>query len=78
MDDLLRALRNVSDLVADEVPAGWYTSEQIGSKKGVSREQATRQIGKLILAGKAERKRFRVKQIDGVVRPTYHYRMIHP
>lgn len=63
-----------AEVVADEVPEGWYTAAQLASK--LSRAKST--MGKMLLeavgTGKCERKTFRIA-CNCIVRPVPHYRL---
>jgi hypothetical protein len=69
------AFVKVNQVTAEEVPAGWYSPEEIAMKLGHCREVGIQKCRDLAKAGLVERKDFRVVWGRGV-RPKPFYRLI--
>jgi hypothetical protein len=63
-----------SPVVADKVPAGWFTSKQIGKQLNKADSTMGALLSRAVGEGRAERKSFRVT-IGSVTRPVPHYRL---
>jgi hypothetical protein len=63
-----------SSVAPDEVPAGWFTVAQLADKLDRSHCNTSERVRKMVAAGKAEKKMFRI-QLDERVRPVPHYRL---
>ena len=63
-----------SSVVPDKVPAGWFTVAQLADKLDRSHCNTSERVRKMVAAGKAEKKMFRI-QLDERVRPVPHYRL---
>ena len=68
------AVLSESVAVAEQVPPGWFTTEQLCKKTGQSRCRVQARIRRLFARGKAEKKTFRI-QLKRQVRPVAHYRL---
>jgi hypothetical protein len=60
--------------VAEVVPAGWFTLQQLARARGRSDCSTTIVIKRLIDSGRAERKLFTIK-LAQLTRPVPHYRL---
>lgn len=58
----------------DTVPAGWFTVAQLADKIDRSVCNTSERVRKMVAAGKAEKKMFRI-QLAEKVRPVSHYRL---
>lgn len=63
-----------SSMAPDEVPAGWFTVAQLADKLDRSHCNTSERVRKMVAAGKAEKKMFRI-QLEEKVRPVPHYRL---
>lgn len=63
-----------SSVAPDEVPAGWFTVAQLADKLDRSHCNTSERVRKMVAAGKAEKKMFRI-QLEEKVRPVPHYRL---
>lgn len=63
-----------SSVAPDEVPAGWFTVAQLADKLNRSHCNTSERVRKMVAAGKAEKKMFRI-QLEEKVRPVSHYRL---
>jgi hypothetical protein len=59
---------------ADTVPPGWRTAKQIATQTKTPVPTLQNKLKRLVAAGKAERKKFRV-QLAKNVRPVPHYKL---
>ena len=75
-DDLARwcQILSQSSMAPDEVPAGWFTVAQLADKLDRSHCNTSERVRKMVAAGKAEKKMFRI-QLEEKVRPVPHYRL---
>ena len=75
-DDLARwcQILSQSSVVPDKVPAGWFTVAQLADKLDRSHCNTSERVRKMVAAGKAEKKMFRI-QLEEKVRPVPHYRL---
>lgn len=67
------ALAQISTPV-DAVPPGWKTINQLCYKTGIARQALRQKIKRLLAAGQAERKMFRIRLAKNT-RPAPHYRI---
>jgi len=58
----------------DKVPAGWFTVAQLADQLGKSICNTSQRVRRMVAAGKAERRMFRI-QLAEKVRPVPHYRL---
>ena len=63
-----------STIPPDDVPAGWFTVAQLANKLDRSHCNTSERVRKMVSAGKAEKKTFRI-QLEERVRPVPHYRL---
>lgn len=63
-----------SSVAPDKVPAGWFTVAQLADKLDRSHCNTSERVRKMVAAGKAEKKMFRI-QLEEKVRPVSHYRL---
>ena len=60
----------------DVIPDGFLTCQQIAKQEDKDVKYIQKKLKVLIEEGKVEFKKFRIKQFDGVVFPTMHYKII--
>lgn len=58
----------------EQVPDGWFTVAQLADKLDRSHCNTSERVRKMVAAGKAEKKMFRI-QLEQKVRPVPHYRL---
>lgn len=63
-----------SSVAPDEVPAGWFTVTELADKIDRSACNTSERVRKMVAAGRAEKKMFRI-QLAEKVRPVPHYRL---
>lgn len=63
-----------SSVAPDKVPAGWFTVAQLADKLDRSHCNTSERVRKMVAAGKAEKKMFRI-QLEEKVRPVPHYKL---
>jgi hypothetical protein len=68
-----KALAQITTPV-DVVPPGWQTARQLAAKTKAPVPTLQQKLKRLVAAGRAERKNFRV-QLEKNVRPVPHYRL---
>ena len=75
-DDLARwcQILSQSSIVPDKVPDGWFTVAQLADRIDPSNSNTSERVRKMVAAGKAEKKMFRI-QLEEKVRPVPHYRL---
>ena len=61
-------------ITAEQVPEGWFTVAQLAQKVDRSHCNTSERVRKMVAAGKAEKKMFRI-QLEEKVRPVPHYRL---
>lgn len=59
----------------DDIPDGFLTCQQIAKQEDKDVKYIQKKLKVLIEEKKVEFKKFRIKQFDGVVFPTIHYRI---
>ena len=75
MNDWAKALSEVLSSQADKVPKEFKTTKELQPLLGTKHTQTARALRKLIDAGRAESKMFRIQTKSGSVRPVAHYRL---
>jgi hypothetical protein len=68
------AVLSAGSAVAEVVPAGWFTVQQLARARGRSDCSTSLVIKKLVESGRAERKVFTIK-LTRHTRPVPHYRL---
>jgi hypothetical protein len=68
------AVLSAGSAVAEVVPPGWFTIQQLARARGRSDCSTTIVIKRLIESGRAERKLFTIK-LAQLTRPVPHYRL---
>jgi hypothetical protein len=68
------AVLSAGSAVAEFVPPGWFTIQQLARARGRSDCSTTIVIKRLIESGRAERKLFTIK-LAQLTRPVPHYRL---
>lgn len=58
----------------EQVPEGWFTVAQLADRIDRSICNTSERVRKMVAAGKAEKKMFRI-QLEEKVRPVPHYRL---
>ena len=69
------AIEEFTGILADEVPAGWLTTEEIADSCGRTTQHTSDTLRKMIANGRAERRKYRINR-GGVLRAMYHYRLV--
>ncbi len=63
-----------SPIVTDQVPAGWFTSKEIGRQLGKAESTIGSMLSRAVAEQRAERQNFRIV-VGEVTRPVPHYRL---
>jgi hypothetical protein len=69
-------IASASSKQLDDIPDGFLTCQQIAKQEDKDVKYIQKKLKVLIEEGKVEFKKFRIKQFDGVVFPTMHYKII--
>lgn len=74
--DLARwcAVLSAPSVAPEVVPPGWFTVAQLADKLDRSHCNTSERVRRMVAAGKAEKKMFRI-QLAEKVRPVPHYRL---
>ena len=63
-----------SPMVTDQVPAGWFTSKEIGRQLGKADSTVGALLSRAVAEERAERQQFRIV-VGEITRPVPHYRL---